>query len=145
METPPVPVSERMRFRARLRTRWSDEDTQGVLNHAVYATLLEEARHALFTELGQLRDNHFPFLLAQLNLRFLAPGRGSREVEVELATTHLGRSSFEQVYRIRDVASGVALCEAHARLVCYDAVSGRSRPMQSELRAALAQSEVLER
>jgi len=38
-----VPPSEAIRFRARCRTRWSDEDSQGVLNNAVYLTLLEEA------------------------------------------------------------------------------------------------------
>ena len=61
------------RFRCKARTRWSDEDNQNVLNNAVYMTLLEEGRHAYFERLGLLELNHFPFVLAQTNIRFVAP------------------------------------------------------------------------
>ena len=77
MHAPQVPESARLRFRVRLRTRWSDEDNQNVLNNAVYLTLLEEARHAYFSKLDLLDGSHFPFLLAQCNLRFLSAGRGA--------------------------------------------------------------------
>ena len=136
MERPEVPDSSRMTFRARVRTRWSDEDNQGVLNNAVYLTLFEEARHAYFGSLGFLRDNRFPFLLSQTHLRFLRPGRGGEEVEVELATTRLGDSSFEQAYRVRTVA-GETWAEARALLVVYDPATGKSRPMPADFRAAL--------
>lgn len=109
MERPPVPAPEAMRFRVRLRTRWSDEDNHGVMNNAVFLTLLEEARFAYFAQLGELEENRFPFVLAQCNVAFLAPGRGGREVEVELATTHLGLTSFTQAYRVRDPATGTVL------------------------------------
>jgi len=75
MHEPQVPPSAEMRFVARVRSRWSDEDNQGVLNNAVYLTLFEEARHAYFGRLGLLEGNRFPFLLAQSNVRFLRPGR----------------------------------------------------------------------
>lgn len=135
MEVPHVP--ETPQHRLRLRTRWSDEDTQGVLNNAVYATLLEEARHATCERLGLLRDNRFPFVLLQTNLRFLAPGRGGVEVEVELSTTHVGQSSFRQAYRVRDVASGTVLCEAEAVLVAWDAERRASRPLDEDFRQRL--------
>lgn len=138
MQTPRVPASESIRFKARLRTRWSDEDNQDVLNNAVYLTLLEEARHAWCTELGLLEDNRFPFLLAQCLVRFVAPGRGGVEVEVELATTRAGTSSFEQAYRVREAASGAVWAEAEALLVCYDPATGKSRPMSPQFRGALA-------
>jgi len=138
METPKIPPSGSMGFRARLRTRWSDEDTQGVLNNAVYLTLFEEARFAFFSGLGQLADNRFPFVLAQTNVVYLVPGRGGREVEVELATTHVGTSSFTQAYRVRDVASGAVWCEAEARLVCVDSATGGKAPMTDAFRRALA-------
>ena len=137
METPKFPPSSPATFRVRLRTRWSDEDTQGVLNNAVYLTLFEEARFAYFSGLGQLADNRFPFVLAQTNVAFLAPGRGGREIEVELATTHVGTSSFTQAYRVREAATGAVWCEAEARLVCVDSTSGRKVPMSAEFRRAL--------
>ncbi len=143
MHTPQVPDSALIRFRARLRTRWSDEDVQGVLNNAVHLTLLEEARHAYFGRLGLLEHNRFPYLLAQCNLRFLAPGRGPSDVEIETATVELGTSSFRQAYRVREVPGGKVWAEAEALLVCYDAQTGHSRPMEPHFRRALAEFEGL--
>jgi acyl-CoA thioester hydrolase len=140
---PQVPEPSRIRFRTRARTRWSDEDNQAVLNNAVYLTLLEEARHAYFLKLGLLEGRRFPFLLAQTNVRFLRPGQGGREVEIEVATVHLGTSSFQQAYRVRETQGGGVWCEAEAVLVMYDPATDASRPMPAEFRRALAEFEGL--
>ncbi|MFT7486790.1 MAG: YbgC/YbaW family acyl-CoA thioester hydrolase, partial [Candidatus Paceibacteria bacterium] len=87
MELPVLPPSDSFRFRIRRRTRWSDEDNQDVVNNAVYMTLLEEARFQYFSDLGLVRDNQFSFVLMQTNIRFLHPGRGGQELEIELMTT----------------------------------------------------------
>jgi len=137
MHAPQVPESSRIRFRCKARTRWSDEDNQNVLNNAVYMTLLEEARHAYFHKLGVFDGRHFPFLLAQTNIRFLAPGKGGVDVDIEVVTTRLGTSSIEQAYRVRESAGGAVWCEAQAVLVIYDARTGRSTPMTSSFRSAL--------
>ena len=143
MATPSVPASETLRFRARLHTRWSDEDLQGVLNNAVYLTLLEEGRHAYSGALGLLEENVFPFLLLQTNVRFLRPGVGGVDVLVELATTALGETSFTQAYRVRDAASDVVWCEAEAVLVTYDPTTGAKAPMPETFRSAVAEFEGL--
>ena len=143
MHVPQVPDSSRIRFRTRLRTRWSDEDNQNVLNNAVYLTLLEEGRHAYFSKLGLLEGSHFTFLLAQTNIRFLAPGRGAAEVELEIVTTELGTSSFQQAYRVREAAGGKTWCEAEAVCVTYDPRSHKSAPMPAHFRQALAEFEGL--
>ena len=124
-----------------LRTRWSDEDNQGVLNNAVYLTLMEEARHAYFTRLGLLAENQFPFVLAQVETRFVAPGRGGVDIVVELATVQLGRSSFQQEYRVRETASGAIWCEARALLVAWDNEARAKCEMSSEFRSAIERHE----
>ena len=91
-----------------------------MLNNAVFLTLFEETRYAYFSALGLLDANHFPFVLAQTNVLFVAPGRGGAEVIVEAATTHLGTSSFTQCYRVREAKSATTWCEAEARLVAWD-------------------------
>ncbi len=144
MQAPTPPPSESIRFRLVTRTRWSDEDLQGFLNNAVFSTLLEEGRFAYFEALGLLEDGRCPFLVAQSNVRFLAPGRGGVEVVVELATTRLGTSSFEQVYRVKERAGGKVLCEAEALLVCYDEATRKSRPMSEEFTRMIAAYEGLE-
>ena len=144
MEAPDVPASEQLGFRLRTTTRWSDEDNHGVLNNAVYSTLFEEVRLAWCRELGLLVDNKFPFVLAQSNVRFVTPGRGGVEVEVELGTVRLGKSSFEQVYRVRESAGGSVWCEARALLVAWDHAAGGSAPMTPAFRARVAEHEGLE-
>jgi acyl-CoA thioesterase FadM len=143
MHAPQVPDPARIRFRCKARTRWSDEDNQNVLNNAVYMTLLEEGRHAYFERLGLLELNHFPFVLAQCNIRFVSPGRGGADVEVEVVTTRLGSSSFEQSYRVRETQGGRVWCEAEAVLVTYDARNGRSVPMSAAFKGAIAEFEGL--
>ncbi len=144
MQPPSLPSSDAIRFRFVTRTRWSDEDRQGVLNNAVHLCLMEEARFAYFEALGLLEEGRFPFLVAQSNVRYLAPGRGGVEVVVELATTRLGTSSFGQVYRVRERASGNVWCEAEALLVWYDERTGTSREMSPEFRRMVAAYEGLE-
>ena len=51
-----------------------------------------------------------------------------------MSTTHLGRSSFRQSYRIREAAGGAVWCEAEAVLVCVDA-EGHSTAMPDDFRA----------
>lgn len=143
MQDPLVPPSSELRFRTRVPTRWSDEDNQGVLNNAVVLTLLEEARHAYFGRLGLLQSNRFPFLLSRCNVRFVAPGRGGVDVEVELATVELGTSSFRQVYRVRALDRAEVWAEAEALLVCYEPQTGKSAPMLAAFRSAIAAFEGL--
>jgi acyl-CoA thioester hydrolase len=136
MDFQALPEDRELPFRCALRTRWSDEDRQGVLNNAIYLTLFEEARLQYFLDLGLMPGASFPFLLAQTQLRFLAPGRGGVEVQVQMGTTHLGNSSFEQCYRIAG-PKGQVWCEGRALLVCYDPEGGGSRPMETDFRARL--------
>lgn len=142
MELPSVPATEKLSHRARLRTRWVDEDNQGVLNNAVYMTLFEEGRHDYFSRLGLLDGNRFPFLLAATNVRFLRPGRGGETITLEMGTTALGKSSFRQAYRVVDDA-GAVWAEAEAVLVLYDPDMGASRPMSDEFRSKVAAHEGL--
>lgn len=116
----------------------------GVLNHAVYLTLCEEARLRWCRELGLLdHGGAFPFVLAAATLRCVAPGRGGEEVEIRLGTTHLGRSSFRHAYRLAHAASGALWAEAEAVLVCWDAARRRSRPIPESFRAAVLAREPL--
>lgn len=144
MTVPEVPSSDQIRFQAQCRTRWSDEDNQGVLNNAVYLTLLEEARYQYFDHLGQIGiHNNFTFVLGQTSIRFLAPGRGPAEVSVEIITTRLGTRSFAQAYRVKDAADGTTWAEAVADLVVWDGEAQSSAPMPDAFRKAMADFEGL--
>jgi len=142
MQTPQVPPSSEIRSRYVLRTRWSDEDNQKVLNNAVYLTLFEEARLAYFTELGLIDENQFSFLLAQTNVRFLRPGAGGAEVVVEIVTTKLGNSSFTQAYRVGPPDLD-PWAEGEALLVAWDNEARAKCSMSPDFRTAIAAHEGL--
>jgi acyl-CoA thioesterase FadM len=134
----PAPTAPPRGFRrsVRLRARWSDEDNHGVLNNAVYLTLMEEARLACFAELGAMDGARFPFVLAQANVAYRRPGRGGCDVDVEVATLRVGTRSFTQAYRVKG-PGGEIWCEAEAVLVAVDG-DGVARPLSPALRAAAA-------
>ena len=137
-----MPPPERMSFRFRLRTRWSDEDALGVLNNAVHATLLEEGRLRWCERLGLLRGGGgFGFVLARTRIDFLAPGRGCTEVELQMATLHLGRKSFVQAYRLAEPDGGPTWTEADAVLVWWDPERRCSVPIPPEVRRAVREAE----
>lgn len=144
MQAPELPPETEFRYSMIASTRWSDEDMQGVLNNAVYASLCEEARFAYFEHLGLLgADRHFPFVLLQSNLRFLSPGHGPARARVWLRTVHLGTRSFRQVYRMEDAASGQVWCEAEAVLVGWDAKTRGSTPLSESFKSKVAAFEEL--
>lgn len=143
LQAPRVPPDEDFRFRAAVRTRWSDEDMQGVLNNAVHATLCEEARYAYFERLGLLgAERHFTFVLLQSNLRFLAPGSGPADVEVAVRTTRVGSRSFTQAYRIGP-AGEAPWAEGEAVLVAWDPQTRGSTALSDDFRRAVLDFEGL--
>lgn len=135
MEAPRT--ASRPRHRFVLRTRWSDEDRQGVLNNAASLTLCEEARLLWCRAHGLLEGADFPFVLAQANTRWLEPGVGGVEVVVELSTLEIGATSFTQCYRIREGDGGRVLVECEARLVAWDPIKRGKAPLPARLRTAL--------
>ena len=134
MQTPKVPTT--LPWSIQLRTRWSDEDKQSVLNNAVYLTLLEEARLQFAQKHDLLETRNFPFLLAQCNLRFLSPGTGAAEVIVHMGVNHMGNTSFTQLYRVEG-PDGKVWAEAEALLVCYDPATNRPVPLEESMRTVL--------
>ncbi len=87
------PVEPPVRFRMRARTRFVDEDLNGVLSARVYWSLFEEGRLYYFgpSGLNLLPPSlAFPFVLHSSNMRYLRSGRGGREVQIEVKTLDLG-------------------------------------------------------
>ncbi|MBT3340585.1 MAG: acyl-CoA thioesterase [Planctomycetes bacterium] len=139
MLAPQLPDSSDFRFTAHATTRWSDEDNMKVVNHTVLLTLIEEARWQYGKHLGLIDANTpFAFVLGQTCIRFLAPGHGPAPVKIALRTTRLGRSSFEQAYRISCAETGTVWAEATATLVMWNGENRCSCEMPDDFRAALA-------
>ena len=121
--------------------RWNDADLQGVVNNAVYMTVVEQARFAYFGGLGLLRGTAFPFLLGTSTIRFVRPARPGMVVDVEARVVRLGTKSFDMTYGISH--DGITLAEARATLVWVDEAH-RSIPIPADARRTLAEHEELQ-
>ncbi|PCH78301.1 MAG: hypothetical protein COB96_05595 [Planctomycetota bacterium] len=109
----------------------------GVLNNAVFLTLLEEARFCYFKHLGLLEHSaKIGFVLGQTNIRFLHPGHGPAELTIEMATTRLGERSFDQAYRVIG-PDGTPWAEAVAVMVWWDHQTRGSCPTPQAFRDAV--------
>jgi len=123
-------------FTIRQPVRWKDIDAAGILNNAVYLTLVEQARYGYFDQLGLLTgDADFNFLLGETTARYLAPGRAGMTLDVRARTSRLGNKSFDQEYELE--ASGLLLARVSARLVWCDATLKSCR-IPDEVRTKIA-------
>jgi acyl-CoA thioester hydrolase len=126
------------RFVTAVPLRWVDVDSAGVVNNAVFLSLMEQARYLYFQHLGLLGDHAVPFVLAETTVRFLRPGRLGMNVEVAARTRSLGTTSLQMDYEVR--AGDEVLVTAKAALVFVDG-DLRPRPVPSDWRAAVEQFE----
>ncbi len=133
-------------LRHRLTARFNDCDPLGHVNNAVYLTYLEQARFTLwrrqldFVARGLL-DPQSPgagFILARVEIDFLAQVRYGDELEVRLFLAEIGRSSFTYEYEILNVGSGASVARARTVQVLFDYAQQRSAPIADDLRARLA-------
>ena len=128
------------RFDAETPLRWVDVDSVGVVNNAVYLSLMEQARYAYFTHLGLMQGHDIPFVLAAATLQFVKPGRLGMEVRVAARTTRLGTTSFQMDYEVR--GGKEVLCKAKATLVFVDEQM-QPTPLPEDFRQSVAQFEEL--
>lgn len=128
------------RFDAETPLRWVDVDSAGVVNNAVYLSLMEQARYAYFTHLGLMQGHHVPFVLAEATLQFVKPGRLGMAVQVAARTTRLGTTSFHMEYEVR--AGDEVLCRAKAALVFVDEQL-QPTPLPAPFRETVSQFEEL--
>ncbi|MFT4512139.1 MAG: acyl-CoA thioester hydrolase [Planctomycetota bacterium] len=129
------------RFDTEVPLRWVDVDSAGIINNAVYMSLMEQARYAYFTQLGLLQDHDVPFVLAETTMQFVSPGRLNMPIEVAAATTKLGTTSFHMSYEVR--SGEQVLCKATMALVYVDKQM-KPTSLPDDFRETLTQFEQLD-
>lgn len=122
------------RFVVDVPLRWVDVDSEGVVNNAVYLSLVEHARFLYFEELGLLQQHRVEFLLAEATVRFKNPGRLGMRTEVAVRTTELGTTSFRMEYEVK--SGDLLLATVSAVLVFVDGQK-RPRPIPDPVRDAI--------
>jgi acyl-CoA thioester hydrolase len=119
------------------QVRFRDLDPMGHVNNAVFLTYLEQARVALFSELGAVTAlEEMNMIVARVEIDFKAPVRLGQEVEISVRASRFGTKSFDLDYELR--VEGELVAQAKSVQVAYDYNRREPVPVPAEWREKLA-------
>lgn len=128
-----------MAYVHRLRVRYNECDQQGVVfnaNHLVYADVV--CNELWRDELGGYEEfvaGGHDIVVAEANVRYLAPARFDDVLEVRVTVAHLGTTSFS--LRSEMAIDGAHVAEVLVRYVCIGEDGSGKRPIPDALRGRL--------
>lgn len=100
-----------LHYECAVEVRYSDLDTFGHVNNAVYATLCEEARVDYFADVLGLGVHEISFVVARLELDYRKAIPDVGDVTIAVDITDFGRTSFTMGYELRYQDAVVATAE----------------------------------
>ncbi|RKD97267.1 acyl-CoA thioesterase [Halopiger aswanensis] len=112
--------------------RLRDIDFMGHVNNATYATYLEQAREAYFTDVLGVSLVDTGTVLVNLEIDYVRPIDADADVTIALRVPELGTSSLPIEYEIR--ADGDQAATARTVQVLVDEETGDSRTLPDEWR-----------
>src|SRR5262245_3725924 len=121
----------------RLSVRFRDCDAMGHVNHAVYFTYLEQCRLTFWRELTGAPTPHTRVTLARAECDYRAPARFGDELEIRMAVSAIGRTSFTLAYEIVNAASGAKIADGRTVMVSYDYAAAKPQPLPDATRELL--------
>ncbi len=124
-----------------LPTRYSDYDTKGHVNNAVFLTYFEAAKHMLWRDTWK-QDPDPPFVVAEATVRFRSPAMIGEPLEIEIRTREVRTRSWTWQFRITDARDGRLVAEGSTVQVCFDFTARAPIPIPDGIRSLL-QSELV--
>lgn len=121
-----------------LETRYSDYDSKGHVNNAIYLTYFEIARHRLWAEtMG--RDPDFPFIVAEATVRYVSEAMIGQPIEIEITTAEIRTKAWIWSYTMRTLGEERVVATGNTVQVMYDYANRRTVPIPDDVRAQLAE------
>jgi acyl-CoA thioester hydrolase len=128
-----------------LATRYSDYDTKGHVNNAMYLTYFEWARVQAWQSyiigaagVSGADASDPPLIVAEARVKYVSPANIGVPLAIEISTGEIRTKGFSFAYRI--VASEEndrLVAEGETVLVAYDYSASRTMPIPPALRRAL--------
>ncbi|MDE1819289.1 MAG: acyl-CoA thioesterase [Euryarchaeota archaeon] len=141
MGTQEVTARERWSFHEPFEVTFRDLDLAGHVNNSVVFTWMETLRLHHYMHLSGLKDPmEIDFILAEAGARYFVPVRYAHRVLGEVAPSHVGRTSWELLYRFSDEATGTVLMRARSVQVAYDYKRLEKKPLSDGLRASFTRT-----
>ena len=122
-------------MRIPIQPRYSDYDSRGHVNNAVYLTYFEIGRvHAWLAATDSADPN---FIIAEARITYRSPAMLGEPLVIEVTTSEIRNKAWVWSYRVLDERDGRVVAEGATTQVMYDYEQHRSVPIPDELRAAL--------
>jgi acyl-CoA thioester hydrolase len=127
-----------------LATRYSDYDTKGHVNNAVYLTYFEWSRVQAWRQVAtaagiaaaDIADP--PLIVAEARVKYVSPANIGIPLAIEISVKEIRTKGFSFAYRIVASAEDDRLvAEGETVQVAYDYGAGRTMPISPEMRKAL--------
>lgn len=116
-----------------------DLDALGHVNNAVYLTYFEHARVGYGLQLIGSRLLHdLAFIVAEATVTYLRPAFFADELEVGARISEIGTKSFVMEYALHRRSDGELLARGRTVQVWFNYQTGRSEPVPSNFREAVA-------
>ena len=129
-----------MQFVHHLRVRYAECDMQGHVFNGNYLTWFDTAHTELlrkaFGPYQRVVETGVEFVVAEANVRYLAPARFDDELGVHVRLDEPGNSSLISRFEVR--REDELLTEGVLRHVCVDAETFAKAPWPDELRVAFS-------
>ncbi|HEX9563388.1 MAG TPA: thioesterase family protein [Gemmatimonadaceae bacterium] len=119
-----------------LVTRYSDYDTKGHVNNALYLTYFEVAKHFLWRETWK-QDPDPPFVVAEATVRFVSPAMIGDPLEIDISTREIRNRSWVWQFRITDARDDRVVAEGSTVQVYYDYTTRTAMAIPADVRALL--------
>jgi len=118
------------------KLRYGDTDRQGHVNNAVFATFMETGRvELIYNPDDPLLEEGFSFVLAKLDINYIAEVLWPGTVEIGTRVTRVGRSSVSMQQAV--FQAGKLCASAETVVVHFDQTTRKSHPFSEGQRAKL--------
>lgn len=118
------------------KLRYGDTDRQGHVNNAVFATFMETGRvELIYNPQDPLLEDGFSFVLAKLDINYIAEVLWPGTVEIGTRVTRVGRSSVCMQQAV--FQAGKLCASAETVVVHFDQTARKSHPFSEGQRAKL--------
>lgn len=108
-------------FTAEVTTRWSDIDGYGVVNHAAFFTLMEEARIQWLGQENLLTEQRYAHLIVEANVKYFQKLEKITTVYIKLFSQQPDEKTWFMHHEIySDAACQKLHAQAWTQLICYD-------------------------
>ena len=127
-------------FRYYLRVRYAECDAQKVVFNSRYAEYMDVAINELFRALGfgaELINGELDFQLVKQTIEWKAPVRFDQVLELQVASTRLGTTSFTLFTEFRIAGDDAVIVTIETVYVLVNAETLCKTPLPDRLRTAL--------